>query len=113
MTISLFFLIIRFNLIRVETYLWGIFYRHLIRVQTHTDPNEIRPSQSSWLGTPRYISLTSVRFRIEKEHLRRRDVNLGMGTRYPPGTRPDRYGYGDNFFTHEWHPYPTRTEMGM
>jgi hypothetical protein len=26
-----------------------------------------------------------------------RDGNSGTGTRYPPGTRPDGYGYGDNF----------------
>jgi hypothetical protein len=27
-----------------------------------------------------------------------RDDNLGTGTRYPSGTRPDRYGYGDDFY---------------
>jgi hypothetical protein len=26
-----------------------------------------------------------------------RDDNSGMGTRYPPGTRSDGYGYEDNF----------------
>jgi hypothetical protein len=26
-----------------------------------------------------------------------RDGNSGMGTRYPLGTRPDGYGYGDDF----------------
>jgi hypothetical protein len=28
-----------------------------------------------------------------------RDGNSGMGTRYPPGTRPDGYGYGDDFLS--------------
>jgi hypothetical protein len=41
-----------------------------------------------------------------------RDDNSGMGTQYPPGTRPDGVRYGDDFFTREWHPYLTQTETG-
>jgi hypothetical protein len=26
------------------------------------------------------------------------DGNMGMGTRYPSGIRPDGYGYGDDFY---------------
>jgi hypothetical protein len=39
----------------------------------------------------------STRWSLGDRETINRDGNLSMGTRYPPGTRPDGYGYGDDF----------------
>jgi hypothetical protein len=53
-----------------------------------------RPSAVAQVD-PKKAELERITFRVPVVLLR--DGNLGTGTRYPPGTRPDGYGYVDDF----------------